>query len=232
MIEEALTTKKCIKVLLAEDHELTRIGLVHSLQKSDLIEIVGEAEDGQEAVFKTQALKPDIVLMDLGMPVLDGIQATHKIKEASPETKVLILTSHKKQDEVLAALTAGASAYCLKDIKPARLIQALELVLEGVLWIDPPIADIILNIVSLNNNSALAIAESFNGREPQKGLTPRELEVLAYIAEGRSNKDIAEAMIISIYTVKRHVCAIIEKLAVTDRTQAAVKALKMGLMNH
>jgi DNA-binding NarL/FixJ family response regulator len=232
MIDEPITTPKCIKVLLAEDHELTRIGLLHSLQKSDRIEVVGEAEDGQEAISQTKLLRPDIVLMDLGMPVMDGIQATQDIKSMFPETKVVILSSHKKQEEVLSSLTAGADAYCSKEIRPERLIQALELVMEGVLWLDPSIAGIILDTVSQNKVSPIAQSGPMRESEYQKELTPRELEVLAYIVEGHSNKDIAEALEISIYTVKRHVCAIIEKLAVTDRTQAAVKALKLGLIHN
>jgi two-component system, NarL family, response regulator LiaR len=225
-----LTAKKCIKVLLVEDHELTRIGLIHSLQKSNLVEVIGEAEDGQEAILKTKKLRPDVVLMDLGLPVMDGIQATQVIKETFPEIKVVVLTSHKKQDEVLASLTVGASAYCLKDIRTERLIQALELVMDGVLWIDPAIAGILLNIVSHKSSSKPVIDTQTNEEEQIKGLSPRELEVLKYIAEGLSNKEIAETLNISIFTVKRHVGNIIEKLAVDGRTQAAIKALKIGLI--
>lgn len=229
---EQTNPQKTLRVLIAEDHELTKIGLMHSLQKSEIIEIVGDADDGQEAVKKTQILKPDIVLMDLSMPVMDGIQATKKIKESLPETKIVILTSHKKQEEVLAALTSGANAYCLKDIKPERLIQALVLVMDGVLWIDPSIANILVNIVAQNKNEEGEIVLSAEDGAIRDKMTPRELEVLDYIAEGKSNKDIAEEMNISIYTVKRHVSGIIEKLAVSDRTQAAVKALKIGLVKR
>lgn len=222
--------KMPLRVLIAEDHELTKIGLIHSIEKSDLVEVVGDAEDGQEAVQKTLSLKPDIVLMDLGMPVMDGIKATKKIKENLPETKVVILTSHKKQEEVLAALTSGANAYCLKDIKPDRLIQALEFVMDGVLWLDPSIASILVNIVSQNKNEEGEIILSEEDGEIRGKMTPRELEVLKYISDGQSNKSIADEMNISIYTVKRHVSGIIEKLSVADRTQAAVKALKIGLV--
>lgn len=222
--------KRPLRVLIAEDHELTKIGLIHSIEKSDLVEVVGDAEDGQEAVQKTLSLKPDIVLMDLGMPIMDGIKATKKIKENLPETKVVILTSHKKQEEVLAALTSGANAYCLKDIKPDRLIQALEFVMDGVLWLDPSIASILVNIVSQNKNEEGEIILSVEDGKIRGKMTPRELEVLKYISDGQSNKSIADEMNISIYTVKRHVSGIIEKLSVADRTQAAVKALKIGLV--
>lgn len=229
-MSEQTKQKQPFKVLIAEDHELTRIGLVHSLGKSEFIEIIGDAEDGQEAIQKTLSLNPDIVLMDLGMPVMDGIQATKKIKESLPKTKIVILTSHKKQEEVLAALTSGANAYCLKDIKPERLIQALELVMDGVLWIDPSIASILVNIVAQSKNEEGEILLSAEDGEIRNKMTPRELEVLAYMADGQSNKDIADEMNISIYTVKRHVSGIIEKLAVSDRTQAALKALRIGLV--
>ena len=229
-MNEQTNQKRPLRVLIAEDHELTKIGLVHSLEKSELIKVVGDAEDGQEAVQKTLSLKPDIVLMDLGMPIMDGVQATKKIKEILPETKIVILTSHKKQEEVLAALTSGANAYCLKDIKPERLIQALEFVMDGVLWIDPSIAGILVNIVTQNKNEEGDIVLSAKDGEIKSKMTPRELEVLDFLAEGQSNKDIADEMNISIYTVKRHVSGIIEKLAVADRTQAAVKALKIGLV--
>jgi len=224
--------KKLLRVLIAEDHELTKIGLVHSLEKSEFIEVVGEAEDGQEAVNKTLSIKPDIVLMDLGMPVLDGIQATQQIKKHLPETKIVILTSHKEQNEVLAALTCGANAYCLKDIKPERLIQALEFVMEGGLWIDPSIASIVVNIITQDKNKKSEIPIEPNEEEIKGKMTPRELEVLDYLAEGYSNKDIAAKLNISIYTVKRHISGIIEKLAVLDRTQAAIKALKIGLIKN
>lgn len=229
-MNKPINQKKPIRVLIAEDHELTRIGLSHSLEKCAFVEIVGDAEDGQEAVTKTKALKPDIVLMDLGMPVLDGIQATRQIKAVLPGTKIIILTSHKQQNEVLAALTSGANAYCLKDIKPERLIQVLEFVMDGVLWIDPSIAGILVNIVSQNKSEENGVSTHSEEKNIEYKMTPRELEVLAYLAEGISNKDIAEDMNISIYTVKRHISGIIEKLAVSDRTQAAVKALKIGLV--
>lgn len=229
-MNEPINQQKLIRVLIAEDHELTRIGLSHSLQKCAFIEVVGDAEDGQEAIIKTKTLKPDIILMDLGMPVLDGVQATQQIKTILPETKIIILTSHKQQNEVLAALTSGANAYCLKDIKPERLIQVLEFVMDGVLWIDPSIADILVNIVSQNKIEENNVSRYSEEKNIEYRMTPRELEVLAYLAEGISNKDIAEGMNISIYTVKRHISGIIEKLAVSDRTQAAVKALKIGLV--
>lgn len=229
-MNEPINQQKLIRVLIAEDHELTRIGLSHSLQKCTFVEVVGDAEDGQEAVIKTKALKPDIILMDLGMPVLDGIQATQQIKTILPETKIIILTSHKQQNEVLAALTSGANAYCLKDIKPERLIQVLDFVMDGVLWIDPSIAEILVNIVAQNKIEENNVGRYSEEKNIEYRMTPRELEVLAYLAEGISNKDIAEGMNISIYTVKRHISGIIEKLAVSDRTQAAVKALKIGLV--
>jgi two-component system, NarL family, response regulator LiaR len=231
-MSEIINQKRSLRVLIAEDHELTKIGLVHSLGKSEFITVVGDAEDGQEAVQKTLSLKPDIVLMDFGMPIMDGVQATKKIKEILPETKIVILTSHKNQNEILAALTSGANAYCLKDIKPERLIQALESVMEGVLWIDPSIANVIVGIISQDRKEKNEIVVETNEGNLKYKITPRELEVLEYLAEGQANKEIAENMNISIYTVKRHISGIIEKLAVLDRTQAALKALRIGLVKN
>ena len=229
-MSEPTNQKKSLRVLVAEDHELAKIGLIHALEKTEFIEVVGDAEDGQEAVNKTLSLKPDIVLMDLGMPVLDGIQATKQIKKQLPETKIVILTSHKKENEVLAALTSGANAYCLKDIKPERLIQAIEFVMEGGLWIDPSIASIIVNLMAQDKTDKSEIFVETSEEAIKGKMTPRELEVLDYLAEGYSNKDIAEHLNISIYTVKRHISGIIEELAVSDRTQAAIKALRIGLI--
>jgi len=229
-MSEQVNQKRSLRVLIAEDHELTKIGLIHSLEKSEFIDVVGDAEDGQEAVKKALSLKPDIVLMDLGMPILDGIQATKQIKKHLPATKIVILTSHKKENEVLAALTSGANAYCLKDIRLERLIHALEFVMDGGLWIDPAIADIIMSVIAQDRLEKKEILIETSDGQIKSKMTPRELEVLDYLVEGYSNKDIAEHLNISIYTVKRHISGIIEKLAVLDRTQAAIKALKIGII--
>lgn len=223
-------TRRALKILLAEDHMLTRMGLVHALQKDTGITVVGEAENGQEAVEMAARTQPDVVLMDLAMPVMDGANATRLIKQQHPQTKVIILTSHKKQKEVLCCLHAGADAYCSKEIKPESLIQAINAVMDGVLWIDPTIADMVLQMVTNYSQQATQLYPEERSKY-LTWLTDREMEVLTQLATGKQNRDIAESLNLSIYTVKGHIANIIQKLAVEDRTQAALKALKIGLVD-
>jgi len=228
-----------IRLLIVEDHELARFGLSMALAERDDVIVVGEAQDGEEGVRLTLAEKPDIVLMDIGMPVMDGITATKQIKEKFPEVKVVILTSISNSEEVLASLAAGADAYCMKDIKIDRLYQVLEMVLDGALWLDPAIARLVVQ--SLPAKPGVDLGASVDGTQsaeqassPKKRynteLTEREQEVLHLIVEGKSNKEIAVALKVSSHTAKAHVANIIQKLAVDDRTQVAVKALKGGLV--
>jgi DNA-binding NarL/FixJ family response regulator len=219
-----------IKVIIAEDHELSRMGLSMSLQKKSNVQVVAEAESGDQAVKLVTELKPQLVLMDIGMPVMDGIEATQQIKQKFPEVKVVMLTSHSEGNEVYASLAAGADAYCLKDIKVDRLIQVIEMVIEGAVWLDPAIAQIVLKTLPLNLPERTKLPQT--RQQYSVDLTERELEVLGKIVEGKSNKEIGEALFITIHTVKAHVCNIIQKLAVDDRTQAAVKALRDGLVKN
>jgi DNA-binding NarL/FixJ family response regulator len=168
--------------------------------------------------------------MDINMPILDGIEATRQIKAKLPQIKVIMLTSHDAGDEVYASLAAGADAYCLKDIKLERLIQVIEMVNEGALWLDPAIAQMVVKALPLNLPERLKTPSSSNRNHYNLELTERESEVLGKIVEGKSNKEIADALFITIHTVKAHVANIISKLAVDDRTQAAVKALRDGLV--
>lgn len=213
-----------IKVLLVEDHSLTRVGLKYTLDKLEEIDVVGEAEDGIEAIARTEEVLPDVILMDLGMPNMNGIDATNEIKKKFPETRVIILTSHDDEEEVLAAFAAGADAYCMKDIPPESLIAAIKSVNDGVVWLDPSIAEIILSLLpTTTKKEPVSTAEDFN-------LTPREIEVLKLIVEGHSNADIAYDLTVSMHTVKTHISNILSKLGVNDRTQAAVKAMKEHLV--
>lgn len=213
-----------IRILIAEDHQLTRQGLLYSLQKQPQFEVVGQAANGQRALEAAQSELPDVILMDIGMPVMDGISATQAIKQLGLPPKVVILTSHQDEDEVLASLTAGADAYCLKDISADRLMAVIELVQEGGVWLDPAIAGVVLNHL---HPVGLSSADKSGLRGD---LTDRELDVLRAIVGGQSNKEIALTLDISLHTVKSHVCNIIQKLSVDDRTQAAIKALKEGLL--
>ncbi len=241
MTGTSTTRQHDIRLLIVEDHELARYGLSMALSDRERIQVVGEAQNGQEGVDLALSEKPDIVLMDIGMPVMDGITATRLIKQELPEVKVIILTSLNNPEEVLASLAAGADAYCMKDIKIERLHQVLDMVLEGAIWLDPAIARLVMQSLPGEGAkpeeaapfSADAVAEeksSHSKRRYNTELTEREYEVLKLIVGGKSNKEIAALLKVSSHTAKAHVANIIQKLAVDDRTQVAVKALKEGLV--
>jgi len=223
-------TGEPLKVVVAEDHELARRGLIAMLEEKGNIQVVAEVENGKDAVSVVGKQQPDIILMDIGMPVLDGIFATQQIKTDYPQVKVVMLTSHQEGDEVYAALSAGADAYCLKDIKIDRLCQVLEMVMDGAVWLDPAIAKMVMQALPIK------LPERGKGLHARPkyttALTEREVEVLSLIVDGKNNKEIAETLNITIHTAKAHVCNIIQKLAVDDRTQAAVKALRDGIINR
>ena len=218
-----------ISILIAEDHELARRGLSATLDERDTLTVTAEAENGEEAVRLAFDRHPEVILMDIGMPILDGISATQRIKAAHPEIKVIMLTSHQEGDEVYAALAAGADAYCMKDIRIDRLCQVIEMVMDGAIWLDPAIARLVMQTLPIK------LPERLKSGNPTRQkyntiLTERELEVLRLIVDGKNNKEISEQLNITIHTAKAHVCNIIQKLAVDDRTQAAVKALRDGLL--
>lgn len=218
-----------LKVLIAEDHELTSNGLVFSLEKMSDLKVIAEAKNGKEAVRLAEEMQPSIVLMDLVMPLMDGIEATQQIKSRFPHMKVVILTSHQDDQEVFAALAAGAHAYCLKDIELDRLIQVIKMVSEGSIWLDPAIADLVMKSSFMKTKPASS--QPATRQQYNTELTEREMEVLRLLAAGKSNKDIAEELMISTNTTKAHVGSIIQKLAVDDRTQAALKAVREGLVS-
>lgn len=214
-----------LKILLVEDHALTRFGLKTTLESVDFVSEVLESEDGESAIAMVKEHFPDLVLMDLGLSGINGIQATKTIKTIDKNLKVIILTSHNSEEEIFEALKVGANAYCLKDISPKRLVQVIETVAEGAAWLDPSIAEMVLehlsNKESKNINSDLS--ERIN-------LTEKENQVLKLIVDGFSNAEIAEKLCVSIHTAKIHVCNILQKLSVKDRTQAAIKALKYNIV--
>ncbi|MDD3013383.1 MAG: response regulator transcription factor [Candidatus Gastranaerophilales bacterium] len=220
-----------ISILIVEDHTLTRFGLKTAFESLNQVKLISEAEDGETGVEMTKKLRPDIVLMDLGLPGINGIQATKIIKEFDNGIKVIILTSHNNEDEVWAALGAGANAYCLKDIEPDRLIHVIESVYDGAAWLDPSIADTVLKRLSGDKFKPSQALDTQEDRGEEKiQLTDREMEVLKLIVDGYSNAEIAEKLFVSIHTAKAHVCNILQKLSVDDRTQAAIKALKDGIV--
>ena len=223
-----------IKILLAEDHELTRQGINFGLSKYENFHIVGEAENGQQAVELAEIYKPDIILMDIVMPVISGIKAAKIIKLKNPEIKIMILTSHSEREKVLAAFSSGADAYCMKNIRIERLAQIIEMVIDGAVWLDSNIAGYLLELCPSQENKDEEIYEVPEKENSPKytdfNLTNREKEILKLVADGLNNKDIAEQLCLSLYTVKNHVSNIIQKLAVDDRTQAAILALKERLI--
>jgi DNA-binding NarL/FixJ family response regulator len=211
-----------IRILIADDHHVVRRGLAFFLRTQKDIEIVGEAANGIEAVDLARALKPDLVLMDLVMPEMDGIEATKRIKNEMPEIKIMMLTSFSDQDHVIPALEAGASGYQLKDIQPDDLISSIRKIINGENQLHP------------KATSHLLAQLSHKGKEERNllaELTKREVEVLKEIAKGKSNKEIATSLFITEKTVKTHVSNLLSKLELADRTQAALFAVKNHLVD-
>ena len=230
-----------IRVVLVEDDELTRLGLKTELQQHPDIEWLGEAINGNEGLRLIRQTQPDICIVDIGLPGIDGIELTRRFKSESsaarnPRSKVLILTLQDDQNAVLAAFAAGADSYCMKDITIERLVEALSVTQEGNAWIDPAIARLVLaQINSAPSDTSPAINPLANSETYQQllkthPLTERELQVLQLIVDGCSNAEIAERLYITIGTVKTHVRNILNKLCADDRTQAAVRALRSGLV--
>lgn len=210
------------KLLIAEDHPLTRQTLEYQTKKLDKISSVISAENGRQAVELFVKEKPDIILMDIDMPLMNGIDATSEIKKLNPKTTVIILTSHSEREKVLDAFQSGANGYCIKSIKIDELSKVMDVVIDGGIWVDSKIAEFIFDVLKHINEAQKENklkAEDFN-------ISEREKEVLKLIAEGLSNDEITEKLFISRNTVKNHVASIIAKLSVKDRTQAAIFALK------
>lgn len=217
-----------IKILLTEDQKLMRIGIKSLFDDYPEMEIIGEAVSGKEAVEKARLIKPDIVLMDIGLPDISGIEATKQILENNTHTKVIILTSHVNENDLNASLAAGANAYIIKDINTEFLMSVIKMVYEGAMWIDPKVVPFIRD----KNNGMIPSRQISRSafKQNHSNLTQREYEVLKLVVDGQSNSQIAQTLTISEHTAKAHVCNIIQKLVVDDRTQAAVKALKEGLV--
>lgn len=219
--------KHTVKVFIVEDYKLTRVGLRMALNEFDDIEVIGEAEDAEKGLEMMKELKPDVILMDLGLPGMSGLEATQKAQEIIPDSKIIILTSHGQEEEVLAALGTGAKGYCLKDISPETLALVIKNIALGGCWLDPNIANYVLNTLPVPENLNFL---SYNGNSQKVQLTEREIEVLRLLVKGKSNTEIAQELIVSVHTAKAHVCSILQKLCVDDRVQAAVKAVKEHLV--
>lgn len=224
------TESKVIRLFIVEDYHLTRMGLMAVLNDFPQVTFIGESESAEEALAKMETGTPDVLLLDLGLLGMNGIEMAQEVRKRYPEVKIVILTSHNEEQEVIAALGAGAQAYVLKDVKPERLVHIIETVQDGAVWLDPAIASMVLTLV--NEPGALALQKRQANAEGsgESDLTERELEVLQLIVEGKSNPEIAEQLCISIHTAKAHVGSILNKLCVNDRVQAAIKALKENIV--
>ena len=210
---------RSIRVLVADDHAIVRKGIRALLATEPDIEVVGEAENGREAVTEVEKLRPDVILMDLVMPEVDGIEAIRRITARQPEARILVLTSFAADDKVFPAIKAGALGYLLKDSGPEELVQAIHQVYRGESSLHPTIARKLLQELSRPSE-----------RPPTpEPLTEREVEVLRLVARGQSNQEIADQLVISEATVRTHVSNILGKLHLASRTQAALYALREGL---
>jgi NarL family two-component system response regulator LiaR len=216
-----------IRVLIVDDHAVVRQGLRMFIEMQGDMEILGEASNGNEAVEMSARLNPDVILLDLLMPEMDGVEATRRILEINPQARVLILTSFGEDDKVFPAIRAGAQGYLLKDVQPFDLVQAIRETHQGKAQLHPDVARRLMRAVSDDT-----IDQKPKGTSSPKevdSLTDREREVLDLIAQGFSNREIAEQMVISEKTVKTHVSNLLDKLGLDDRTRAAIWALKHGL---
>jgi len=242
-----------ISVVLIEDHDLSRIGLCAALKQYEDVEVIDNAANGNDGLQKIKTHQPDVALVDIGLPDIDGIEVTQKLKQyqkSNPDfkTKVLMLTMHDSEDSVMAAFAAGADSYSLKDVSMDNLVQAIRNTHDGNAWIDPAIARIILKQAQStkiettaseqptpstkegDTKAITAVAEEYQQLIETYPLTDRELEVLELIVAGCSNAEISSRLYITVGTVKTHVCHILNKLCADDRTQAAVRALRAGLV--
>lgn len=208
-----------IKVLLVDDHEMVRIGLAAVLGTEDGIEVVGEASNGLEGIRLAQEYKPDVVLMDLVMDGMDGIETTRKLLAQMPDIKVIVLTSFLDDEKMYPVIEAGAFSYLLKTSRASEISQAIRAAVKGQSVLEQQVAAKMMNRFRQPKTSA----------EPHHDLTEREMEVLQLIAAGKSNQQVADALFIGIKTVKFHVTNILAKLGVEDRTQAAIYAFKHGI---
>ena len=210
-----------IKILIVEDHEIVRNGIKAVFAMEQGFEVIGEATDGLEAIDKVESLGPDVVLMDLRIPELDGIKTCKEIKSKMPDAKILVLTTYQNDEEIFGSISAGASGYLLKDIKPSDLVEAVRTVSRGEFLLHPSIAQKVADRVGSDRPRASDVSSS---------LTPREKDVLKVMAQGQKNSEIAKTLWISEKTVKTHVSNILRKLDQPDRTNAVLFAMRNKLI--
>lgn len=220
-------SNRIIKILLVDDHAIVRQGLRSYIQLQPDMQVVAEGKNGFEAVSLAASTQPDVILLDLLMPGLDGLEATRKIMQNHPQTRILILTSFGDDRQIFPAIKAGAQGYLLKDIQPQDLIKAIREVMQGKPQLHPDIIRRLMTVASEKNETSVNQRNKLP--EELNQLTEREREVLEQIARGLSNREIADELVISEKTVKTHVSNVLDKLGMEDRTRAAIWALKNGL---
>ena len=222
---------KNTKVLIVEDHDMARMGLSVILGNNPNIEVIDMCADGEEGVEKALELLPDVVIMDIGLPTIDGIEATKRIKMENSRIKVLMYTSREGEDDVLDSFQAGADGYITKGATSEQTVSAVLAVSEGASWLDPAIARVVLTNIRRSSEVSEKRGEiNYKLGKNLYGLTEREMEVLALIVDGLTNPQIAEKLVITISTTKTHVHSILQKLYVTSRSKAVSMAMKEGLV--
>lgn len=222
---------KNIRVLIVEDHDMARMGLSVVLGNNPNIEVAGMSADGQEGVDKALELLPDVVVMDIGLPTIDGIEATKRIKLSNSNIKVLMYTSRESEDDIFDSFQAGADGYITKGATSEHTVAAVIAVSEGAGWLDPAIAKVVLTNIRRGSASNERRGEiNYKLGKNLYGLTEREMEVLALIVDGLTNPQIAEKLVITISTTKTHVHSILQKLYVNTRSKAISMAMKEGLV--
>ncbi|UMZ75040.1 response regulator [Natranaerofaba carboxydovora] len=219
-----------IRVLLADDHILFRSGLKKIIDMENNLEVCGEAQNGEEVLEKVKLLKPDVVLMDINMPYINGVEATREVKESYPDVKIIALTIHDDEEYLFEIVKEGASGYLLKDVDTPTLARAIEEVANGNCFIHPNVTHKLLGGFNRLAKNSPGLIKGNNLSEEDCDLTIREREILGLLAKGYSNNDLSEELGISEKTVKNHVSSILRKLDVSDRTQAVVTAFKNGLV--
>lgn len=214
---------KKIRILLADDHAILRDGIRALLNDEPDMQVVGEADNGRGAVEQARALRPDIIIMDIGMPLLSGLEATSQIRRDNPEARVLILTMHQNEEYLAQMLTAGASGYVLKDVAGVELVSAIRVVAQGGAFFSPSVARTLADLY-------IQSVDAEHAHDPYEELTVREREILQLVAEGFSNRQIAEMLKLSIKTVKTHRLHLMQKLDLHDRTELVKYAFTKGII--